>query len=213
MRVIQRFQARGIQDMLGIPKHRYEYIASKIGVRPDVEQGEGRGTAHVYSFRNTLQFAFVHFANLQGLSPATCRDMITLLNFLNDNHGTELHKTVFGDWVGINLYLYSAKIGNRDYFALSHVMGEVDQSHAVDERASSKSVMCFITSARDEINRIVTTKAAEDGSFDILERGGIGKVTKVREDWLSSCETYSAVNLGLIKEKVMEHSLSPEELA
>ena len=32
-----RFQAKQIQELLGIPKHRYEYIASKIGIKPDTQ--------------------------------------------------------------------------------------------------------------------------------------------------------------------------------
>ena len=55
-----KFQAKDIQRIVQIPKHRYEYIASKIGIKPDVDEVEGQGHIHRYSFKNLLQFAFIH---------------------------------------------------------------------------------------------------------------------------------------------------------
>jgi hypothetical protein len=74
------FQAKDIQDILFIPKHRYEYIASKIGIAPDVDEVDGQGRAHLYSFKNLLQFAFVHQANKLGLTPKAARRMLSIID-------------------------------------------------------------------------------------------------------------------------------------
>jgi hypothetical protein len=62
------FEAKGIQSIVGISKSRYEYLAIKIGISPDVQEVEGTGRSHVYSIKNLMQFAFAHFALCYGLS-------------------------------------------------------------------------------------------------------------------------------------------------
>ncbi|MBU4186116.1 MAG: hypothetical protein KKI12_02930 [Proteobacteria bacterium] len=75
-----RFQAKDIQRIVQIPKHRYEYIASKIGIKPDVEEVEGQGHVHIYSFKNLLQFAFAHHAGILGLTPKASRGLLSYLD-------------------------------------------------------------------------------------------------------------------------------------
>lgn len=72
-----KFRAKDIQKLIDIPKHRYEYLASKIGIPPEVEEVDGSGRSHIYSFKNLLQFAFVHHANMLGLTPRAAREMLT----------------------------------------------------------------------------------------------------------------------------------------
>jgi len=70
------FQAKDIQNIIGIPKYRYEYLATKIGIKPDIAEVDGQGRTHLYSFRNLMQFAFVHHASGIGLSPKAARQML-----------------------------------------------------------------------------------------------------------------------------------------
>jgi hypothetical protein len=74
------FQAKDIQKFANIPKHRYEYIASKIGIRPELLEVEGTGRSHFYSFKNLLEFAFVHHANKLGLTPKAIKDMMQFIS-------------------------------------------------------------------------------------------------------------------------------------
>lgn len=62
------FQARDIQEYLRIPKIRYEYLARQIGIIPEIEEGEGTGRAHKYSFKNLMQFAIAERCSLNGFS-------------------------------------------------------------------------------------------------------------------------------------------------
>jgi hypothetical protein len=84
---MKHFQAKDIQRLIDIPKHRYEYIASKIGIKPEVEEVEKTGHVHLYSFKNLLEFAFVHTANNLGLGPKAVKE---LLGFLSNN--IDLHE-------------------------------------------------------------------------------------------------------------------------
>jgi hypothetical protein len=74
------YQAKTIQSILGIPKHRYEYIVSKIGIKPEVEEVEGQGRTHLYSFRNLLQISICHHASRMGLTPGAIRDFLGWLD-------------------------------------------------------------------------------------------------------------------------------------
>ena len=73
-------QAKDIQKLVGISKSRYEYLATKIGISPDVKEAEGTGRSHLYSTRNLLQFAFVHHANDLGLTPMASKAMLKALD-------------------------------------------------------------------------------------------------------------------------------------
>lgn len=75
-----KFQAKDIQNMLDIPKHRYEYLATKIGIDPDIATGEGRGSANLYSFRNAMQFAIAHRLNEMGLGPNNVRKTLEFID-------------------------------------------------------------------------------------------------------------------------------------
>jgi hypothetical protein len=73
------FQAKELQEMLSIPKHRYEYIARHFGIIPEVEQGEGSGRMNIYSFKDALIFAIAHHASEIGLIPAHVKKLVALL--------------------------------------------------------------------------------------------------------------------------------------
>ena len=75
-----KFKAKDVQKILGIPKHRYEYIGSKIGIKPSFLEVEGRGRSHLYSFQNVLEFAFAHYCNKLGMGPTVVRKMLGFIN-------------------------------------------------------------------------------------------------------------------------------------
>jgi hypothetical protein len=60
----------------------YDYIASKIGIKPEIDEVEKTGRHHLYSFKNLLEFAFVHKANNLGVTQKAAKEM---LGFLSDN--------------------------------------------------------------------------------------------------------------------------------
>ena len=76
----RNYQAKDVQEIIGIPKHRYEYLASKIGINPDFKSADGQGTVKRYSFNNLLQFAYAHSAGGLGLSPESIRIKLSWLD-------------------------------------------------------------------------------------------------------------------------------------
>ena len=74
------FQAKDIQEILRIPKIRYEYLARQIGIVPEIEEAAGTGTAHKFSFRNLMQFAIAERCSLTGLSMKQIKFFMDLLH-------------------------------------------------------------------------------------------------------------------------------------
>ena len=62
------FTAKNIQQLIGIPKIRYEYLKSKANIQPGYEEAEGTGRSHKYTFKNVMQFALAHRASRFGLA-------------------------------------------------------------------------------------------------------------------------------------------------
>jgi hypothetical protein len=56
------FQAKTIQKIVGIPKHRYSYILMKIRIEPDVEKVIGTGNTNLFSFKKLMEFAIASTA-------------------------------------------------------------------------------------------------------------------------------------------------------
>ena len=77
----ENLRAKDIQIILNIKKIRYEYLASKTGIKPDIQEVEGTGRAHLYSFKNLFQFAIAHHANKLGL---TLREAKKLFEYLEN---------------------------------------------------------------------------------------------------------------------------------
>lgn len=176
------FTAKDIQEMLGIPKHRYEYVASKIGIEPD-EPGEGRGHSHIYSFKNALEFAFAHHASVRGLSPEACRNMLRGFRAYD-----QPETPIYEDRIKIDFWFYFVRIKGSDYFAVS---GTYHNSQNMFLDVYGRKYW------KGTLARIEKT---------ISELGGAKKIKNAREKWLSSAETYTVINLGTIKKRVMEYS-------
>lgn len=109
------FQAKDIQKMLDIPKHRYEYLASKIGITPDIEEVEGQGKTHIYSFRNALQFAFAHKANALGLSPKASREMLVWLDGFEQQHQVGIYGSDSQERLSLHVIIH----GDLKFFRVS----------------------------------------------------------------------------------------------
>jgi hypothetical protein len=84
--ILPHLRAKDIQKILDIPKFRYEHLANKMQIRPELEEVEGQGRAHIYSFKNLLEFAFVNVASAMGLSPKNCGRLLAFVRFLEDSY-------------------------------------------------------------------------------------------------------------------------------
>ncbi len=60
--LMKNFQSKEIQEILSMPKFRYDYIMMRIGVQPGVEKAVGRGKTNLFSFSNLLEFAVANTA-------------------------------------------------------------------------------------------------------------------------------------------------------
>jgi len=67
------YQAKTIQKIIGIPKHRYDYILMKIRIEPDVEKVIGTGNTNLFSFKKLMEFAIASTAIDIGMSPEVIR--------------------------------------------------------------------------------------------------------------------------------------------
>jgi len=74
------FQSKDIQKMLHIPKQRVEYLSLKVPIRPDVAEVEGTGRAHLYSFKNALEFAIAQEASNLGFYITEVRSLLNNLD-------------------------------------------------------------------------------------------------------------------------------------
>jgi hypothetical protein len=81
------YQAKDIIRILNITKSRYDYILLKIGISPDIEQGQGTGKMNLFSFRNVLQIAIASHAISIGINPASVRGIMQLIDRIDVAEG------------------------------------------------------------------------------------------------------------------------------
>lgn len=110
-----KFQAKDIQLILRITKIRYEYLTSKLNIKPGVEEVEGTGRAHLYSFKNLLQIAVAHNANQMGLSLRLVNNLLDNLESYEDEVEPDLFDTVRNK---VSIY-----IGYYDGFPIVFIRG------------------------------------------------------------------------------------------
>jgi len=109
------FQAKDIQRIIGIKKYRYEYLASKIGIKPEIEEVEKTGHTHLYSFKNLFEFGIVNVANNLGVGPKASRE---ILNFLSHNPDLE-HAGLFDPKKKIEVSIHYADTTDGKFSKLS----------------------------------------------------------------------------------------------
>lgn len=81
-----QFQAKEIQSILSIPKHRYDYSIMKIGINPDIEQASGRGKTNIFSFHGLMEFAIATVGIDIGINPNGIRFSIDTVNRVDMEH-------------------------------------------------------------------------------------------------------------------------------
>jgi len=170
------FQAKEIQKILNIPKPRYEYVANKIGIHPEVQEVEGQGKAHIYSFKNLLEFAFTHNAVDLGLSPKAAMNLLIAINRFDE----KMKQGIFDPAKTINIRAYYVKYheNNRTYY-----FGYKASPDAKELKYLLIESMTKLTPF-EKIKKI----AAMPPIKEILERA----------------LAYTSINLGTIKQNVLE---------
>jgi hypothetical protein len=88
------FQSKDIQKMNGVQKQRVEYLSLRVPIRPEVAEVEGTGRAHIYSFKNAIQFAIAQEASNLGLYLAEIRSLLQTIEVLV----REAHGYIDTDW-------------------------------------------------------------------------------------------------------------------
>lgn len=190
------FQAKDIQKMFGFKKHRYDYIAKQIGISPDVEEVEGTGHTNLYSFRNACQFGFAHYANLQGLSPRVCRDMLRLI----DQIDAKEIKIYGQEDTPFDLFLYFMTLGDAEYFAIGAMLA-LPPFWFLFERRGERIGLKGQNQFRLWFPEGTKRKKDPRSDSELKE-----EVRKARDGFLSLCSAYMAVNLGLTKKQVLGYA-------
>jgi hypothetical protein len=196
----KHFQAKNIQTILNIPKHRYEYISSKIGITPEISEVEGRGRAHLYSGKNLMQYAYVHFANQLGLSPAACRDLLELFDQI-------ISIGAFNFYILPEVKVFSREI-------VYYVMADGIEYFALSSKRTGYSDFS-VYRRKDLVELPLPHRMGGIGSHTYLRGDGttefdksdLKKLSKLENDlhnWLFSSEAYIVINISTIKQKVMD---------
>jgi hypothetical protein len=90
-----KFKSGDIQRLLGVQKQRVEYLSLKIPIPPEVEQVGGTGRAHLYSFRNALQFAIAQEVSNLGLYLTEIRSILEMAQKLSEGEtGEEVYRNL-----------------------------------------------------------------------------------------------------------------------
>jgi hypothetical protein len=135
------FQAKDIQKIVDIPKHRYEYISSKIGIKPEYLEVEGTGRSHLYSFKNVLEFAFVHHANKLGLTPKAVNEMMRFIsnNILLKSTG------IFNPGNKTDVSIHYSEENNRKIFRISGATFDCKVYDGLTDLETLKNIPGYIT--------------------------------------------------------------------
>lgn len=191
-----KFQAKDIQYLLHITKIRYEYLTSKLDIKPDVEEVEGTGRAHLYSFKNLLQIAIAHKANKMGLSLRAVKRLFDDLESYKD----EVEPGIFDVDKDTSVSIYFAYYGE---FSIIFIRGK-DFRYYPHTAAKLREI--------EEQSKKLTGPDYEDDQVYLI--GVLTDMTITTEDyfppdprsfkkWLEISDGYITINLGTIKEKII----------
>ena len=185
-----KFQAKNIQQIFGIPKYRYEYIATKIGIQAGIEEVEGQGRAHLYSYKNLLQFGFAHHAINLGFSPKNVRLMLNFLDEFTEGKlllpglDRDVDKRIFDPGTDTDFIFYNIKS-----FGIS-VIG-------IGKRKAKKMIMQGFykpVSGVEEKERIGANFVTE-ANMETAYKNNLDAA-------LFEADGYIAINIGAIKRKI-----------
>lgn len=76
---MKTYQAKTVQEILQIPRHRHDYIIIKIGIEPDIEKASGRGTTHIFSFSKLMEIAIASAAIDIGMTPESVKKAVEFI--------------------------------------------------------------------------------------------------------------------------------------
>jgi len=183
------FRAKDIERILGIKKPRYEYIAGRIYIRPEVIEVEGTGRSHIYSFKNLLEFAFAHTANDLGLTPNRVKIMLAFLSRNPDLKDAGL----FDPEKKISAALHYAVKEGRGFFRLSGT--------SLSEQAKCGFYADMGFEKMDEFLKYINNR-----EYNIkIPMSEIEEIESlVFSQDLSDVDGYLTVNLGAIKGRIVK---------
>jgi len=188
---MKSFQAKDIQKLVDIKKHRYDYLASKIGIKPEINEVEKTGYHHLYSFKNLLEFAFVHKANNLGVTRKAAKEM---LGFLSDN--IELKEAgLFDPEKRIKALLHYADSNDGKIFKLFG-----PSISAQDKKGF------FLGEGFDAVKELLKRLENKENEIGIP---GVKEATKNLTSIaafadLADFDGYITINLGAIKDRILE---------
>ncbi len=187
---MKHFQAKDIQRLIDIPKHRYEYLASKIGIKPEIEEVEKTGHVHLYSFKNLLEFAIVNTANNLGIGPKAVKE---ILRFLSNN--MELREAeLFNIEKKIDASLHYTDSKDGKYFKLTG-----SSISAQGQKAG------YFGKGFDKIKEVLKRMSNNEGDIDVpgfFEEHINLTVLLVMN--LGDFDGYITINLGVIKSNLLK---------
>jgi hypothetical protein len=188
---MKQFQAKDIQKLVDIKKHRYEYIASKIGIKPEIDEVEKTGHVHLYSFKNLLEFAFVHKANDLGVTRKAVKEM---LGFLSNNIALQ-EAGLFDPEKTIKALLHYADSNDGKIFKLFG-----PSISAQDKKGF------FLGEGFDAVKELLKRLENKENEIGIP---GVKEATKNLTSIaafadLADFDGYITINLGAIKDRILE---------
>ena len=189
---MRHFQAKDIQKLIDIPKHRYEYLASKIGIKPEVEEVEKTGHVHLYSFKNLLEFGFVHTANNLGLGPKAVKEM---LGFLSNN--IDLHEAgLFNPKKTTKASLHYADTKDGKFFKLA--------GQDISEQGKKGGYLGEGFDKFREMQKRMSEKKQGDIHISGLTEA-LKTLTALTVAKLDELDGYITINLGIIKDRILKN--------
>lgn len=177
-----RYQAKDIQRYVKIPKHRYSYLATKIGIEPEIDQVDGTGHVNIYSTRNLLQFAYANFASNLGLSPKTVKNMLIFFDGIMDQK---------------NVDIYNCRHPNANF--ILHYINSSVRTVYKDEKYLKEETKYFVCIGDLTRNKRIVSYFICKGEGTLIDgRERFGSV----KDQLMHANWYVTFNLSVIKQRI-----------
>ncbi|MFH0997033.1 MAG: hypothetical protein V1844_16285 [Pseudomonadota bacterium] len=87
---MKHYRAKTIQEILQIPKFRYDYLMMKIRIDPDIEKVSGTGRTNLFSFAKLLEFGIASSAIDIGMNPEVIRSSLVQIRDDDNREGWQL---------------------------------------------------------------------------------------------------------------------------
>ena len=223
-----QFQAKDIQRILGIPKSRYEYLANKLGITPEVEEVMGTGYTHLYSFENLMFFAMGHRLNKLGLGPKSVRRVLGSLHSgpYRFKCFEPFEPSNFEDWK-----LHLAKLKKTEYIMVDSAIllpwrdsgpnrnPLVALGHRLDKRKTALENLTTPEDQREYLSKLFRTAYGEEQGASLWEwylpifnvfgpsaervHPFVVDCRGSKEAFLNQCDGYVTLNAGKIQHRIL----------